>query len=36
MLFEEEKTINKERKEKEQDYDFNGSFYTIFTLGSFI
>ena len=25
MVVEEEETINKERKEKEQDYDFNGS-----------
>jgi hypothetical protein len=36
MVVEEEETINKERKEKKQDYDINGSLYGVFAPDSFI
>jgi hypothetical protein len=35
MVVEEEKAINKERKEKEEDYDIKSSLYGVFALDSF-
>jgi hypothetical protein len=35
MVAEEKETINKERKEKEQDYDINGSLHGVFAPDSF-
>jgi hypothetical protein len=36
MVVEEEETVNKERKEKEEDYDIKGSLYGVFAVDSFI
>jgi hypothetical protein len=35
MVVEEEETIDKKRKEKEEDYDINCSLYGVFALDSF-
>jgi hypothetical protein len=35
MVDEEEETVNKERKEKEEDYDINGYLCSVFPWNSF-